>query len=104
MVMINFYQKSIQGVMIAGGIIASTPPRSFGVNMITSPAGRVLICPSVPEVRTRDNHGSQEPKFDKDTIDNGEMIIEKTINNISFQLKNDFGNTLFTLQYNIKLK
>ena len=35
MVMINFYQKSIQGVMIAGGIIASTPSAwadSFTIN------------------------------------------------------------------------
>ena len=65
---------------------------------------KVIIDVDDSEVLVDKEYGTFKYKFDKDTIDNGEMIIEKKINNISFQLKNDFGNTLFVLQYKIKLK
>ena len=46
-------------------------------------------------------YGTFKYIFEKYQIDDGEMIIEKGYNNIFFQLVNDNGNPLFSLNYKI---
>ena len=49
-------------------------------------------------------YGTFKYKFDKFNIDEGEMIIEKNINNINFQLLSNSDNPLISINYKIAFK
>lgn len=53
------------------------------------------------EIIINKKYGTFKYKFQEYQIGEGEMVIEKDYNNMSFQLLNNAGNPLFSLNYKI---
>ena len=65
---------------------------------------KVVLDVSDSEIVLNRRYGTFKYKFDKFNIDNGEMIIEKNINNINFQLLSNSNNPLISINYKIAFK
>ena len=65
---------------------------------------KVVLDVSDSEIVLNRRYGTFKYKFDKFNIDNGEMIIEKNINNINFQLLSNSDNPLISINYKIAFK
>ena len=65
---------------------------------------KVVLDVSDSEIVLNRRYGTFKYKFDKFNIDNGEMVIEKNINNINFQLLSNSDNPLISINYRIAFK
>jgi len=65
---------------------------------------KVVLDISDNEIVLERRYGTLKYKFDKFNIENGEMIIEKNINNINFQLLSKSDNPLISVNYKIAFK
>ena len=64
---------------------------------------RMVLDVDNSEIVIDKKYGTFKYIFEEYHIDDGEMIIEKGYNKIFFQLVNDDGNPLFSLNYKITL-
>ena len=62
---------------------------------------KVVLDVSDSEIVLNRRYGTFKYKFDEFNIDDGEMIIEKNINNINFQLLSISDNPLISINYKI---
>ena len=62
---------------------------------------KVVLDVSDSEIVLNRRYGTFKYKFDEFNIDDGEMIIEKNINNINFQLFSNSNNPLVSINYKI---
>jgi hypothetical protein len=62
---------------------------------------RMVLDVDNSEIVIDKKYGTFKYSFEKHHIDDGEMIIEKGFDKIFFQLVNDDGNPLFSLNYKI---
>ena len=62
---------------------------------------RMILDVDNSEIAIEKKYGTFKYVFEEYHIDNGEMIIEKGYDKIFFQLVNDDGNPLFSLNYKI---
>ena len=65
---------------------------------------KVVLDVSDSEIVLNRRYGTFKYKFDKFNIEDGEMIIEKNINNINFQLLSNSDNPLISINYKIAFK
>ena len=65
---------------------------------------KVVLDVNDSEIVLNRRYGTFKYKFDKFNIDEGEMIIEKNINNINFQLLSNSDNPLISINYKIAFK
>ena len=65
---------------------------------------KVVLDVSDSEIVLNRRYGTFKYKFDKFNIENGEMIIEKNINNINFQLLSKSDNPIISINYKIAFK
>ena len=65
---------------------------------------KVVLDVNDSEIVLNKRYGTFKYRFDKFNIDNGEMIIEKNINNINFQLLSNSDNPLISINYKIAFK
>ena len=62
---------------------------------------RIILDVDNSEVVIDKKYGTFKYVFEKYNIDGGEMIIEKAFDKIIFQLVNDDGNPMFSLNYKV---
>ena len=62
---------------------------------------KMVLDISESEVVIDKKYGTFKYKFHKFQIGDGEMIIEKDFDNINFQLFNNYGNPMISLNYKI---
>ena len=65
---------------------------------------KVVLDVSDSEIVLNRRYGTFKYKFDKFNVDKGEMIIEKKINNINFQLLSNSNKPLISINYKIAFK
>ena len=65
---------------------------------------KVVLDVSDNEIVLNRKYGTFRYTFDKFNVDNGEMIIEKNINNINFQLFSNSDNPTISINYKISFK
>ena len=65
---------------------------------------KVILDVSDSEILLNKKYGTFKYKFDKFNVDKGEMIIEKNINNINFQLLSNDNKPLISINYKITFK
>ena len=65
---------------------------------------KVVLDVSDSEIVLNKRYGTFKYKFDKFNVDKGEMIIEKNINNINFQLLSNDNKPLISINYKITFK
>ena len=65
---------------------------------------KVILDVSDSEIVLNKKYGTFKYKFDTFNVDKGEMIIEKNINNINFQLLSNSDNPTISINYKISFK
>ncbi len=65
---------------------------------------KVVLDVNDSEILLNRRYGTFKYKFDKFNINDGEMIIEKSFNNINFQLLSNTNNPLISINYKIAFK